>query len=126
MITLPLGYTLGTLLNVFVLWFLFKKEIPCWDKNVVSNTVHSFCSSVFGAFVTYLALNLFDNFFNLDKTFGVFAQGFLSGLLGLFTMIIFLKLLRSSILEETIQSLKRIFHKKPTTISSDFVEGQSL
>lgn len=124
-ISLPIGYSLGTIMNAGLLWFMFRGEIKNWDKGVISNFLHSFCASVIGAFVTYLSLNFFDNLFNLNKTFGIFGQGFFSGILGLIVTIIFLKLMGSEILKETQVAFKKVFYKAPQPISSDFVEGQN-
>jgi hypothetical protein len=65
-------------------------------------------------FVSYLSLNIFDDLFNLNTTFGIFMQGFLSGIVGIIAGIIILKLLKNKELEEIWTTLHhKIWKAKP-------------
>lgn len=125
-VVLPLGYTLGTILNALFLWVMFRFEIKKWDIGVVSNLVHAFCASVLGGATTYFFLNVLDDLFNINKTFGIFSQGFISGILGIFVVFIFLKLLKSKILLETESSFKKFLKNRSKPYSADLADGQNI
>ena len=64
--------------------------------------------------VAYLSLNIFVNFFDIDTVFGIFMQGFLSGILGVIAGIIILKLMKNQELEEIWTTLHhKIWKAKP-------------
>ena len=62
-------------------------------------------------FVAYLFLGVFVKFFNINTLLGIFMQGFCSGIVGIFVLIIVLKILKSHELEETIEALNQKFWK---------------
>jgi hypothetical protein len=71
--------------------------------------------------VSYLCLNIFDNIFNINKVFGIFMQGFLSGIIGILAGIIILKILKNKELEEIWRTLHhKIWKAKPLPV--DIVE----
>jgi putative peptidoglycan lipid II flippase len=125
-IVLPIGYTIGTILNAIFLWVMFRFEIKKWDIGVVSNLLHSFCASVLGGTAAYLFLNFLDDFLNLNKTWGIFIQGFVSGFIGLLVIYLFLKILKSSVLMETERAIIRFMESKVKPVGSDIVDGQNL
>jgi hypothetical protein len=59
-------------------------------------------------YVTYICLNIFDKVFNLDTLVGIFLQGFISGIIGIATLVVVLYLLKSEELTEVWSTL----HKK--------------
>lgn len=102
---LPLGYSIGTLLNALAFWIMFEYDFGNrWKpKGVLSGAIalvgasdrHTFTAkvtptlsasiqaAVFGGFIAYTGLNMFDAVFDLSTLFGIFAQGFLAGVMGI-------------------------------------------
>lgn len=111
---LPLGYTLGILVNCLLLWIYFGREFAGFTKSLLNTLFHSFSASVIMGLVAYLSLNIFDDFFNLEKVFGIFMQGLLSGLVGIVVGVIILKLLKNQELQEVWNTLHhKIWQAKP-------------
>ncbi len=111
---LPLGYTLGVFVNCLLLWFCFNREFPGFTRALRTTLFHSFSASVIMGAVSYLGLNIFDNLFNLNKVWGIFMQGFLSGIIGISAGIVILKLLKNQELEEVWRTLHhKIWTAKP-------------
>jgi peptidoglycan biosynthesis protein MviN/MurJ (putative lipid II flippase) len=107
-LSLPLAYSLATLLNGIVLWCSFEIQFKNFSRTLWKPLFDSFSASLIMGFVAYQALNIFDNVFNLQKLHGVFFQGFCSGLLGIAAGILILKLLKNA----EIETVWKTFHKK--------------
>lgn len=111
---LPLGYSLAVFINCLLLWIYFGRGFVGFTRSLRGTLFHSFSASVIMGLVAYLSLNIFDNLFNLDKVFGIFMQGLLSGLVGIAVGIIILKLLKNRELEEIWTTLHhKIWKAKP-------------
>jgi putative peptidoglycan lipid II flippase len=118
---LPLGYTLAVFMNCLLLWVYFDREFKGFTKSLLGTLFHSFSASVIMGAVSYLCLNIFDNIFNINKVFGIFMQGFLSGIIGILAGIIILKILKNKELEEIWRTLHhKIWKAKPLPV--DIVE----
>jgi hypothetical protein len=64
--------------------------------------------------VAYFCLNIFDNILNINTVFGIFMQGFLSGIIGIIIGVIVLKLLKNKEIEEIWITLHhKIWKAKP-------------
>ncbi len=111
---LPLGYSLGIFINCILLWVCFAREFSGFSKTLYGTIFHTFSASVIMGAVSYLGLNIFDNFFDINTTFGIFMQGFLAGMMGIIVGIIILKLLKNRELEEIQVTLHhKIWKVKP-------------
>jgi len=111
---LPLGYTLAMFINCILLWICFRNEFAGFTKSLRGTLFQSFSASVIMGLAAYLSLNIFDNFFNINKVFGIFMQGFLSGIVGIIVGIIILKLLKNKEIEEIWLTLHhKIWKAKP-------------
>jgi putative peptidoglycan lipid II flippase len=112
MLALPLAYTLGSLVNFFLIWILFKKDFL---NNGTSHLSKTFVQSAVGAmivgFVAYLALNVIDDIFGLTTTIGVFMQGFLSGIVGISVGVFALSMMKNQELADLTRALGRKFWK---------------
>jgi len=108
-LVLPLAYSTGMVINVLVLWMLFKREFKIHSSKQLQKTFrHSLYSAVVMGVVAYYLLNVFDNIFDLDTFIGVFMQGLLSGVGGIMAGILLLKILKN---EEYIEIQKALHHK---------------
>ncbi|MEK7593721.1 MAG: murein biosynthesis integral membrane protein MurJ [Patescibacteria group bacterium] len=109
---LPLAYSIGSVVNMILLFKIFQKDMAPGLYNSIKRTFfESFVASFFMGFTAYQFLNVFDKIFNINTFFGIFFQGLASGLLGIFVGLILLKLLGSRELEEIRQSLHHKFWK---------------
>jgi len=107
---LALGFSLGSILNGVVLWFLCRKDFGPFTRYVRRTIFETVSASVLMGFTTYLMLNLLDGVFNVDTLLGIFLQGLISGIVGIVVAIIVLRLLKSRELMDMKTSLsKRLF-----------------
>ncbi len=111
---LALGFSLAQIINCVILWIWFEKENPKFSTQLLKTLFQSFSASVIMGFVAYLCLGVFDNIFNINKLWGIFLQGFCSGVIGIAALIIMLKVLKSKELDETISTLRqKIWKARP-------------
>jgi peptidoglycan biosynthesis protein MviN/MurJ (putative lipid II flippase) len=113
-IALPLGYSTGVIIGGLYLLITFFKEYGGTLRKIFETFFRSFCAAIIMGFGTYLSLNLLDDYFSLNSVFGVFMQGFLSGIFGIFLGVIVLWLLKSPELTEVWQTLHRKIWKVKT------------
>jgi len=111
MLMLPLGYSLGTILNGVVHWIWFEKSFRGFSKEVLQTLFRSFSVSVIVGYVSYLGLNIFAPLFATDSLVGIFLQGFFAGILGIGAGILLLLLLKSRELGEAWSSIHTRFWK---------------
>ncbi len=106
MLALPLAYALGSILNFFLIWILFKKEFL---RNISLKLWPTFIQSFIGAITigtaTYISLGIFSNIFNLKTFHGIFLQGFISGIIGIIFGIAILLLIKNKELHSIINTL---------------------
>ena len=105
---LPLGFTIGVIINLIIHWVGFNKHFPTFSPLVLRTFFQVFSASVIMGFITYIGLNVFDKVFDINTLFGVFLQGFLSGILGIVFAVVVLYLLKNRELAEVWSTL----HKK--------------
>ncbi len=105
---LPLGYSLGVILNLVVHWWGFSSHFPSFSRPVQRTLFETVAASTIMGYVTYQMLSVFDKVFDVDTLLGIFSQGLFSGLVGIFAAIILLYLLGSRELREVFAT----FHKK--------------
>ena len=106
-IVLALAFTMGTLVNLILLWWVFEKKIGSVFYRVHDTIIHSLGSGILGGLVTYLMLNVLSPLLEMDTLLGVFSQGFIAGIVGITANILFLKLLCNKETEEILATLKR-------------------
>lgn len=113
MLALPLAYACGSLLNLFLLWIFFKKEFLA-DKcaGIYTTFFQSFVSSFIMGLVSYISLGIFDDVFTLSTGFGVFMQGFISGLIGISFGIFTLAMMKNKELADLATALSHKFWRK--------------
>jgi putative peptidoglycan lipid II flippase len=105
---LPLGYSIGTLVNMCMHWYAFEVEYPKYSDLVLKTFFQTVGASLIMGYVAYEALGVFDAFFNIDTLVGIFLQGLLAGLIGLVAWLCVLYLLKSKELSDVWETL----HKK--------------
>lgn len=102
---LSLGFSLGLGLNLLLHWLFFHHDYPSFSRPVLRTFWCSFSASVLAGAVTYLGLRYFDDIFDINTFWGIFAQGLLGGLLGIAAGIAVLWLMKSRELAVIWQTL---------------------
>jgi len=106
---LPLAYSIGTILN-FILYLVFVKKDFMPNESFITKTFfQSFTASFFLGLVAYLSLNIFSPIFGTITFWGVFLQGFISGIFGIIAAIIILYLLKNEELKDLVQTFTTKF-----------------
>ncbi len=105
---LPLGFSLGTILNVVLLWRAFEREFPGYSQGLSRTLFEGVGASVVMGATSYGALQIFSRFLDVDTFLGIFLQGFLSALLGIAMAVLILILLKSRELKSVWQSLRGV------------------
>ncbi len=113
---IALGFSLAQVINCLILWVLFEKDFKGFSTPLFNTLFQSFSASVIMGFVAYIGLNIFNNLFNINTLVGIFMQGFCSGILGIISAALVLKVLKSRELDETWDALHKKFWKAKTIV----------
>lgn len=109
---LPLAFSIGTLLNIALLFVFFKKSFRITNTFLHVTFWNSFAGAVFMGFSTYQSLKIFALVFDLNTFWGIFMQGFLSGIIGIAVGVFMLKyIIKSREINEVIKSIHGRFWK---------------
>lgn len=132
---LPLGYSIGTLLNAFAFWIMFEFDFgDRWHRGrnpdmigngdrypfterVIPTLSASIQAAVVGGFMAYVGLNIFDTFFDLDTVMGIFGQGLMAGLVGIAGSAITFMLLGNKEISEVYVALRQKVWKSKMIVS---------
>jgi putative peptidoglycan lipid II flippase len=121
---LPLGYSLGTIINAVVFWICFEIDFKQFhfSRSLLRTLWQSFATSVLVGYISYVALSFMGKSFNLNTASGIFFQGFFAGIIGILCGIGILKLLKSVELEEIFKIVPRKIWKTPVIMDQE--EGE--
>jgi len=114
---LPLAYSVGTILNFILQWFFIKKDFMKGESFITKTFFQSLGASFVLGVVTYASLNLLSPVFGTTTFWGIFLQGFISGILGIFAGVAMLYLLKNEELKDLIETLKSKFWRAKVLIS---------
>ncbi len=106
---LPLAYSCGTILNLVLLWIFVKKDFMPGEHFISKTFFQSLSASFFIGGVSYLSLNFLAGIFDINTFWGILAQGFISGVLGILAGILILYLLKSQELTDIAKTLHTKF-----------------
>ena len=116
---LPMAYSLGVILNLLVLWRLFRKDFLDRKINYLQKTFFEVLGASFVmGIVAYKFLGVFDKFFDINTFWGILMQGFLSGVLGILVGVIILKLLKNEEFESLVKAFKTRFWETKVVMPS--------
>ena len=115
---LPLAYSVGTIINFILHWVSVKKNFMEGEPFVAKTFFQSLGASFLVGFIAYLGLNAFSPIFGTSTFLGVFLQGFLSGILGIFAGIVALYLLKNEELFDLIKVFKTKFWRAKVIVPS--------
>jgi putative peptidoglycan lipid II flippase len=102
---LPLGYSMGELINMAVLWWFFEKDFKNFTRPVIKTLWESLAASVIMGFVAYSFLPIFAELFNMNRLSGIFLQGFCAGILGILAGILVFVILKNKEFADTYKML---------------------
>ncbi|MEI6494473.1 MAG: lipid II flippase MurJ, partial [bacterium] len=102
---LPLAYSLNNLINAWLLWLYFEKDFGRLPGLVRRAGFECFSAAVISGFFVYETLDLVGRVLSLNSFWGVFLQGFLSGLVGIVVLVAILKSMGNRELSEVYTSL---------------------
>ena len=106
---LPLAYSVGSILN-FILHSIFAKKDFMPNESFITKTFfQSLGASFFLGLAAYISLNIFSPIFGTTTFWGVFWQGFISGIIGIIAAILVLYLLKSEELKDIAKVLQTKF-----------------
>lgn len=106
---LPLGFSLGTIVNCLWLWVDFEKHFKGFSRGVLRSLFESTGTAVVMGACAYVGLNLFDNFFSLNTLAGLFMQGVLAGGLAVVVGVLLLVALKSKELSSLYKAFRERF-----------------
>ena len=116
-LSLSIAYSVGMFINVFILWWLFKRVFHIGPCAQIQKTLrHSLYSSVIMGFVAYHLLDIFDNIFNIETFWGIFFQGLFAGLGGIVMGVLLLVVIRNDEIKEILKAIRGKFWKTKTII----------
>lgn len=94
-VVLALAYTIGIVLNTILHWWLYERTYPGFTRPVLATMFQTFSASVIMGYAAFLSLRIFAVVFPLNKVWGLFLQGFCSGVIGLVVLVLVLLILRN-------------------------------
>ncbi len=104
---LPLGFSLGAIINMCAHWISFHREYPIYSRVLARPIFQIVSASIIMGYVTYNLLGVFDTVFDINTFLGIFLQGFVSGILGIVVCVGVLMALGSTELMDIGKTLKR-------------------
>ncbi len=111
-LSLPLAYSTGMILNVLILWCLFKRHFNIGHCEKIHKSFrHSLYSAVIMSFVSYNLLEVFDNMFDINTFWGIFLQGALSGIGGMIAGVTLLFMIKNDEIREILKAVRHKFWK---------------
>lgn len=110
MLALPMAYMLGSFVNVFLLWRHFKKDFLKGARSGIKSTLwEGIMSSLAIGLCTYILLGVFDNIFSINTFWGIFLQGFCSGIVGILIGVSILYFMKNDELLGVLEALRKKF-----------------
>lgn len=122
-VMLPLAYSIGSVLNAFLLWLFFRKDFAVGktkDSFLLRSFFQSFAGAFFAGYVAYNFLGVFDDILNINTFWGILGQGFFAGILGICSGYVVLKVLKNEQVEQIEKALKtKRFWKTSSAVKGD-------
>jgi len=113
---LPLAFSIGAFLNLFLLFAMFLKDFSCFSKDFLRTLLQSIISAFVMGVTAYYSLIITAPYWGSDTLIKVFSHGFVAGILGIIAGVITLKLLKNSEIAEIEKAIKKSFWKTETII----------
>lgn len=108
---LPLGYSIGVLVNALLLLISFQKDFGGLTTSLSNVFWKGIFASLGAGGVSYYILSILDDVFDINTFFGIFSQGFIAGISGIIVLYILLQFVKSRELKEVSKSIHHKFWK---------------
>lgn len=112
-LALPLAFSTGLIINLIVIWLVFKHSFGTLGANLNRSFVQVFSASVFGGFTAYQFLAILGRALDLDTFTGIFLQGLIAGLVGIAAIIALLFVLGNREIRDLVLASKRFLPVSP-------------
>ena len=113
---LPLAFSIGSLLNLGILWRSFRRDFGSFPPLLSKSFWQTAAAALAAAAATYLLLQLLAPVFNQATFWGIFNQGLLAGLGGLLIDFLILRWFNNEEMIEISRSLQRQFWRRAKPI----------
>jgi putative peptidoglycan lipid II flippase len=105
---LALAFSISSIINFLILFLLLRRELGDLNEKKLLKSVIKFSISAIATGISVQGVKLLVwPYINMTTTFGVFIQGFSSGVVGIFVYMAFCSLLKSEEFEQFWDSIKR-------------------
>jgi putative peptidoglycan lipid II flippase len=111
-IILPMAFSIGAILNIWLLWAYFKKDFCASGKEVFQTLKYSTYGAITMGFVAHQSLRVFDDIFDINTFWGIFSQGFFSGIVGIIAGVLLLTMLKNKELAVVKETLTHKFWRR--------------
>lgn len=118
-LSLPLGYSCALIIHALIMLVVTRKYIYLRLGALVRPFMHATLAALFGGLVSYVSLNYFVKWFEIDTLPTVFLQGFLAFVLGFGGYILFQYALRNTELSEMHETFKRKLSRQRLIVPQD-------
>jgi putative peptidoglycan lipid II flippase len=118
-LTLPLAYSLGLSVNAGIYWWVFCRHFGRFSPLVYRAAFQSFAAAIMAGFAAYHGLLAIAPYVNQATYLGIFLQGFGAGVLGLFSAVAVLTLLKSVELAEFKNALSARVWREPIRVGQE-------
>ena len=114
---LPLGYSIGTIVNGLLHWYSFEREFGGFSHKIGRTVFESLGTSIIMGAAAYIGLVILAPVFNTATLIGIFLQGFVAGVIAILVGVAVLHGLGSKELSETWQAIHQKFWKAKVVAS---------
>lgn len=108
-LVLPLAFSCATLINLLLLYVFIKRDFAYEFKRKTSFVLQLAIAFLLTSLTLYFSLKIWDNIFDIKTLFGIFFQGLLAGLSGIFVWFIVLFFLKNKEVVLMINNIKNFF-----------------
>lgn len=113
LLMLPLAFSIGTILNLVLLWITFEVSFSGFSRNLARPFFQSLLASVGTGVATYLSLQLFNQVLDTQTLLGIFAQGLFAGLVGIAAGVAIFVLIKNREFKEVAVAMHHKIWKTP-------------
>ena len=123
---LPLAYAIFSLVNIIVFATLFEHDFGKLRSRLRKTFFESFSAAVVAGFFAHQTLVMLDGVFDIDTFFGVFAVGFIAGIVGILTGALILHMLGNKEMQEVSETMHKRFWRYAPIFSSGTERGTDM
>lgn len=110
-LALPVSFSFAQIIYTILLILFFGNFTKIINKRLLHSVWQSFIASLTAFLVTFISLNFWDRFFDLNTFWGILSQGFISGVTGLVSAFAILILIGNREVKTVIKTVKTKFWK---------------